>query len=41
MKNSLQIHFEDMTIIITKHKVAEYNNNLTNTHEEFTKAVLT
>lgn len=40
MKNALQIHFEDMTIIITKQKVAEYNSNLTNTNEEFTKAVL-
>lgn len=24
--------------IITRQKVAEYNNNLTNTNEEFTKA---
>lgn len=40
MKNALQIHFEDITILITKQKVAEYNNNLTNTNEEFIKATL-
>ena len=40
MKNALQILFEDITIIITKQKVAESNNNLTNTNEEFTKAAL-
>lgn len=39
MKNALQIHFEDMTII-AKQRVAESNNNLTNTNEEFTKATL-
>lgn len=40
MKNALQIHFEDITILITKQNVAEYNNNLTNTNEEFIKATL-
>lgn len=39
MKNALQIHFEDITLI-TKQKVTESSNNLTNTNEEFTKAKL-
>ena len=38
MKNTLQLPFEDITT--TKWKVAESNNNLTNTNEDLTKAML-
>lgn len=40
MKDVVQIHFEDMSTIVTKQKVVESQNNLTNTNKEFTKATL-
>lgn len=40
MKNVLQIHFEDMTTIITQWKVAVSKDSSTNTNKEFTEATL-